>query len=135
MPVPMGAAFATLVSMASCRASGDRRSDALRPPAASISCCWATAVSHLDWPCSSIIDALQSSDTLVRSDAPCSMSEKDDTVMFCDPTTPTLPSRIVPTTIRIGTPRNQVNPSRRVIGSELLAPIGTAGAFSGFSSA
>ena len=93
--------------------------------------CWAMATSHAARPCRSIIEALQSSPTLVRRLAPSPMSEKLETVEDWLPTTFRLPSTMVPTINKIGAPMNHVNASLRVTGSELVGPIGTAGARSG----
>ena len=62
-------------------------------------------------------------------------SEKDETTMDWFPTMPRLPNKTDPTTSKTGAPKNQVNASLRVIGSPVLSPIGTAGAFDGFSNA
>ena len=81
IPVPIGAAAATLSACFCSSATSESFSLACWPPAASIAACSVTAVSHAVCPCRSIIAALHSSPTFVRRLAPAPISLKLETTM------------------------------------------------------
>ena len=104
--------------------------------AASRACCAATERSHFSWPCSSIIDALQRSDTLVRSSGAPVWSSRLEKATLCGPARLVAnrpPTRATPSA---GTARNHAKRRRSSAGpAATRASEATGGALSGRSSA